>query len=175
MNYVTGICAFGVPDDTKSCGIWNIRKHQYLGDDFLTRESESSVFGEWGIQENKMVPYHDLCTYRVANHVRAYVDMLEMCKFDEMHGLFANAIDNGECRLDIFMLVYGKMRNLPYYEGIHRFMCEEFGNAWTSYIKAIKDNAKVVQDNIIKFNDAVASKKAFERSERMRGRYYEQQ
>ena len=164
MQYITGRVAFGVPDTTsESCGIWNIRKHEFLGEDtFKHRDSAESVFGDWGIQKGLMVPYHEFCTYNVANHVRAYCDMLEMGQASEMRGLFAEAIDNAKCRMDIFTLVYGKMRNHAQFPFIDAFFNEEFGNAWDSYKKSVKKNAKVLSESAKEFEKMVEDRKIYD-------------
>lgn len=164
MLYITGHVAFGVPDRTsQSCGIWNIRKSEFLGEDtFKQRDSAKSVFGDWGIQKDIMVPYHEFCTYNVANHARAYCDMLEMGQAADMKGLFAEAIDNGKVRMDIFTLVYGKMRGLEIFPFIDSFFMEEFGNAWHSYKQSVKKNAEVLSKSSKEFDRLMADKMAYE-------------
>lgn len=172
MQYITGRVAFGVYDETsESCGIWNIRKHEFLDEEALKcRNSEESVFGDWGIQKDVMLPYHEFCTFNVAGHIRAYCDMLEMGKAADMRGLFAEAIDSAKCRMDIFMLVYGKMREHPQYPFIDAFFKEEFGNAWESYKKSVKKNADFLNSSVIDFQRAVESKKEYEKTHK--SKYY---
>ena len=168
MLYITGHVAFGIPDRTsESCGIWNIRKSEFLGEDsFKQRDSSTSVFGDWGIQKGLMVPYHEFCTYNVANHARAYCDMLEMGQAADMKGLFAEAIDNAKVRMDIFMLVYGKLRGSELWPFINSFFMEEFGNAWDSYKKSVKKNAEVLSESAKEFDALIADKKAYESREK---------
>lgn len=138
MMYLSGRLAFGVPCKSDSCGLWNISKEEYLDDNlFRLKDSDEYPFKNWGIEQNKLVPYRYIGTVPVANHVRAYVDMLYDCKFDELDGLFFDAIDSAKCRSDIFMLVYGKLRNLAVFSEVNKFMIKEFGNAWISYIDAV--------------------------------------
>lgn len=138
MQYVTGIPAFGIPCELDSVGRWNILKEDYVDEErFTIKESDDMPLKDYGIEKNKLVPYREFCTYNVANHVRAYVDLLYMERFDILPGLFAECINNSKCRKDIFMLVYGKLRNLAQFKEINEFMCNEFGNAWMSYVQAV--------------------------------------
>ena len=72
MLYITGMIAFGVECKLNTLGKWNLTKNDFLDEENMkSRESEDSPFKNWGIEENKLIPYHDVCTYNVANHVRA--------------------------------------------------------------------------------------------------------
>ncbi len=147
MKYVTMIPAFGVPCDRNSCGKWNLRKEDFTNEDkFTTRESDESPLGEYGIELNKLVPYREYCTWPVADHVRAYCDMVYECKFEELKGLFHECIADLECRKDIFMLIYGKMRTVGWFDSINKFMSDEFGNAWSSYVDSVKSAANHVDN-----------------------------
>lgn len=149
MQYVTMMAAFGIPCNRSSCGKWNLRREDFTAEDkFITRESEESPLKDYGIEKDKLVPYREYCVYNVADHVRAYCDMLYECKFDEMHGLFHECIADLECRKDIFMLVYGKMRTAAWFSQIDLFMEEEFGNAWVSYKNSIESVSKHISDQL---------------------------
>lgn len=138
MYYITGYLAFGIPCELPTPGKWNITKSEYLDDAlFKSVNSEESPFGDWGIEKNKIVPHREFTLFNVANHVRAYVDMLYAGEFDKLRDLFFECINNAKAREDIFMLVYGKLRKLACYREVNEFMCEEFGNAWLSYVDAI--------------------------------------
>lgn len=153
MMYISGMPAFGVPCEGDSIGKWNLRKEDFLNEEiFKLRDSEVSPLGDWGIEENKLVPYREFCTYSIANHTRAYVDMLVDGQFEQLSGLFYECINSIECRKDIFMLVYGKLRNLPTFDAIDMFMAGEFGNAWNSYIDSINSASETIA-NTMKENE----------------------
>lgn len=138
MQYVTGYLAFGIPCELPTPGKWNITKSEYLDDKlFKLVNSEDSPFGDYGIEKNKLVPHREFCLFNVANHVRAYVDMIYAGEFDKLKDLFFECINNAKAREDIFMLVYGKLRKLACYREVNEFMCEEFGNSWHAYVDAI--------------------------------------
>lgn len=147
MKYITGIIAMGTECSLNTPGLWNIPKEMYLDDEvFKTVESDDSPFKDWGIETNKLVKYREFCLYNVANHVRAYVDMLYDGKFEELKDLFFEAINDSKSRKDIFMLVYGKLRHLAQFKKINEFMEEEFGNAWLSYIDSVNSVAEHISN-----------------------------
>jgi hypothetical protein len=143
MQYITGIAAFGIECERDSVGKWNIGKKDWLDDNFLwLSESDDSPFKNYGIEENKIVPYREYCTYNVADHVRAYLDLLHAQKFDLLDGAFHEYIRSMKCRKDIFMVTYGKLRHLAGFHAINDFMCNEFGNAWMSYVDSVETVAE---------------------------------
>lgn len=147
MMYLTGPLAFGVDCERESCGRWNIPKTDWLNEDLMVlKDSEESPFKSYGIEENKIVPYHEFCTYNVADHVRAYCDMLYAGKFDELKDVFGEYIRSMSCRKDIFMLVYGKLKYLAEFHDINAFMEKEFGNAWVSYIDSVNSVAEHISN-----------------------------
>lgn len=138
MRYLTGILALGIPCELKTAGKWNVFRADFMDPEkFKLVESDESVFGDYGIEENKLVPGREYATWSVANHVRAYVDMVEQLMFDELEDVFYECIQDGKARQDIFMLVYGKLRNTAHFHEINVFMECEFGNAWYSYIQSV--------------------------------------
>lgn len=146
MMYITGRVALSVPCERESTGLWNVRRSDFLNEEMMKlHDSQESPFKDYGIEKNKMIHYHEFCTYNVADHVRAYVDMLYAGQFDELKGLFAEAINNAKCRTDIFMLVYGKLRHLAEFTEINEFMEEEFGSAWLSYKDAVRSSAEHIE------------------------------
>ena len=129
MKYITGLLAFGVDCKRDSCGKWNITKDEWLDEKLMTlQESDDSPFKDYGIEDDKVVPYHEYCLYAVADHVRAYCDMLYNEQFDELKDLFEDSIRSMKCRKDIFMLTYGKLRYLAQFHAINEFMTYSLGS-----------------------------------------------
>lgn len=147
MQYITGIVAFGVDCKRDSVGRWNTTKSEFLDDNlFVLKDSNESPFKDYGIEENKIIPYREYCTYNVADHVRAYCDLLYEHNFDFLKDAFSEYIRSMKCRKDIFMLVYGKLRNLAGFKEINEFMVQEFGNAWVSYIDSVDSVAEHISN-----------------------------
>ena len=143
MRYITGLLALGTPCELDTCGIWNLSKKDYLDENnFKHYESDDSPFKNYGIEQNKFVDYHDVAPTNVANHVRAYLDMLYNKEFEKLKGLFLYALNSNKARQDIFMCVYGKLRHKAEYDEINQFMGNEFGSAWYSYIEAVNKTAE---------------------------------
>lgn len=143
MQYVTGMTAFGIECKRDSCGKWNLTKDDFTNNEkFTLRESDDMPYKDYGIEKDKIVPYREYCLYNVADHVRAYLDLLYECKFDLLTGLFDECIKDMKCRKDIFMTVYGKLRNLAIFKEVNEFMISEFGNAWLSYLDSVHSVAE---------------------------------
>lgn len=140
MRYVTGLAAFNVPCKLDSCGSWNCPKEVFFVWNDLPemKESEDTLLKDYGIEENKLIPYHDEL-FNVANHVRAYLDMLCDLRFDELHDLFFTNICSAECRAKIFRVVKNRLVKHEKYRLIYEFMLSEFDNAWRSYVMSSVD------------------------------------
>lgn len=137
MMYLTGRLAFGIPCSLDTPGDWEILDDEYATDEFKLVDSTDSPYGDWGIEQNVLVPKKEYCLYNVANHARAYLDMIYNKQFDELNLVFEKCIDNGNVRKDIFMMVLGKLRMLPDYDEYNKFMQNTFGNAWESYKQGV--------------------------------------
>lgn len=145
MTYITGLICFGIPCEEDSCGTWMFTKADFGNNKYLIkRDMEESVFKDMGIEKDKIIMYYgDDVLFNVATHSRAYLDLLEMRKFDQLEGVFYNYICSKKCRGVIFREVYNKLRNLDDYKEIHDFMSSEFGNAWASYCYERMSGAEV--------------------------------
>lgn len=147
MQYLTGLLAFGVECERDSVGLWNLTKDQFVDSElYQLKNSEESPFKDYGIEVDKIVPYHEYCVVNVADHVRAYCDLLYEGRFDLLKDLFEDSIRSLKCRKDIFMLVYGKLKYLAEFHEINEFMTEEFGNAWISYIESVHSVAEHISN-----------------------------
>ena len=144
MIYLSGPLAFCVPCDLPTPGEWRISPSMWTDENTNKhlRNTDDYPFKDYGIEKNKYIQYRPICLYNVANHVRAYLDMLYEERFSEMEEMFRNYIDNGKCRREIFDQVYYRCRNLAEFHDINTFMAKEFGNAWYSYIDAMKKAAE---------------------------------
>ena len=135
MKYISGMICFGIPCREDSVGTWLYTKQDYTDPDNLKLyESDDSIFKDLGIEQDKIIPYHDDGElFNVANHTRAYLDMLANCEFDKLRDVFYDYISSKHCRYVIFRETYTRLSKLDTYKDIHKFMSEEFGNAWMSF------------------------------------------
>ena len=160
MKYITGLIALGTPCELDTPGLWTLRKSDYLSDENMkTYESNEFPFKDFGIELNKIVDYHEFCVYNVANHIRAYLDLLYLGKFELLKGLFPEAINSAKARLSIFECVY-RCRRLAQYRKMNEFMLNEFGNVWISYKDAIESSAESIAKLADIYNEAIAGKVA---------------
>lgn len=95
------------------------------------RESEGSFFGDYGIECGRVIPEHE-GLYNVANTIRACLDLLYERNFPTAQGMRHDFICNDKYDGEIFELV-SRMRGLPYWEDIDRFMEREYRMKWRSY------------------------------------------
>jgi hypothetical protein len=97
------------------------------------RDSEGSVFGDYGIGRGIAVPEHD-GVFNVANHIRALLDLLELGKFSLAQGMNEDYICNGDYTEEVFGKVL-RLRATPHWDEIDRFMGYEYYSAWLDYKK----------------------------------------
>ena len=97
-------------------------------------DSEKSIFGEYGIEKNKMVlPLQE--KYNVANHIRALLDLLQYERFSVAQGMRDDFICNPKYDNEIFLKVI-MMKNLLYWNRINDFMKREDKVKWLEFIES---------------------------------------
>ncbi len=139
MKYLTGILCYNVPCEEDSIGIWGVPREDWADDKLEIAESDDSPLKDWGIECDKIIPYHDEFTlYNVATHTRSYLDSLIAGRFDDIRNIFYETIVSSECRYTIFCKVCDKViQELPNYKEICNFMTSEFGSSWISFVSQL--------------------------------------
>ena len=84
MKYITGIHALNLPCSLPTFGDWHRYGIQWKN--LTIRDTEKSIFGDYGIEEYSKVPEHP-GTFKVANHIRALLDMLAEGQFGYAQGM----------------------------------------------------------------------------------------
>lgn len=84
MIYITGIHALNLPCDLITCGDWHQSALRW--EKITFRESEDSIFKDYGIESNHDIPGHD-GKYFVANTIRALLDLLDEGDFSNAQGM----------------------------------------------------------------------------------------
>lgn len=154
MQYISGMICFGIQCECDSVGCWNMPKSMFLDDaNIIKRESDGSLFGSYGIEKNKFIPYREYTVWNIADHVRAYMDMLADRDYEKLKGVFANYISSAKCRKDIFTLTLSRLGKEPDFMLTHQFMVDEFGADWLSFCDAVKKNA----DHLSKHREEINS------------------
>ena len=134
MKYITGQHALNIPCSLLTCGDWHQSAIRWEIPCF--RDSEDSVFKDYGIELNKKIPEH-IEKYNVANHIRAILDLLEIGNFSLAQGMNKDFICNDEYTEEIFEQVR-KLRNTPYWDEIDKFMGKEYFSEWLKYKKRVE-------------------------------------
>lgn len=136
MKYITGTTAFCIPCDLNSPCKWNATKKDF--ENITLAESDDSVLKDYGIETDKIIPYHpDEELYNVANHVRAYLDLLLNGDYETLASI--------ECSPDVRFEMFKQVRRLlarndiptVAYIGIDNFMQETYGSLWRSFGEAM--------------------------------------
>ena len=145
MKYVSGYYAMPLyvdPNDM-SCGLWTETESLYSDINNKLYETEGNPMGDYGIFENQEVP-GQIGLYWVANHIRAYLDMLYYEEFEMLEDLYYEAINDPRMMHLIFELVF----KYKLYENpkVCEFLAEEFESLFRSYILTVgvEDLVKVI-------------------------------
>lgn len=111
MRYITGTHALNIPCSLDTFGDWHQSALRWV--DLCVKESDSSLFDNYGIELGKHIPEHD-GVYAVANTIRALLDLLEEGNFPAAQGMNENFIGNSSYDREVFEKVW-QMRFLPHW------------------------------------------------------------
>ena len=131
VKYVSLIFALNIPCKLDTFGDWHMFALNW--DNVKLLESTGSLWGDYGIEKSKDIPYHD-GKYNVANHIRALLDLLYYQKFTVAQGMK----DDFMCTDKYDEEVFGKvlmMKDLPYWDKIDKFMTKEYLGKWVNFTK----------------------------------------
>ena len=117
MNYITGIHALNLPCSLETTGDWHTSALKW--DDMIIKDSEKSIFKDYGIEIKKNIPEHN-GFYNVANHIRAILDLLELEKFDYISNFKEDYICNDNYTEEIFKQVLKLLPNNNIYDFMHK-------------------------------------------------------
>lgn len=129
MRYITGIHALNLSCSLETCGDWHTSALRW--ENIYFKDTESSFFKDWGIEENRSIPEHTEI-YSVANHIRALLDLLEDSKFTVAQGMREDFICNESYTQMIFEMVHS-MKKLKNWDDIDSFMKKEYRLDWVKY------------------------------------------
>jgi hypothetical protein len=129
MQYITGVHALNLPCSLLTCGDWHQSALRW--ENITYRDSEDSLFGDYGIETCSSVPERD-GTYAAANHIRALLDLLETGVFSVAQGMNEDFICNDAYTDEVFGKV-AMMKALPHWRDIDRFMGREYHSEWLDY------------------------------------------
>lgn len=136
MKYITGIHALNLPCSLPTFGDWHRYGIQWKN--LTIRDTEKSIFGDYGIEEYSKVPEHP-GTFKVANHIRALLDMLAEGQFGYAQGMRKDFICNDSLDTEVFEKVF-QLKNTPLWDQINQFMGREYAMRWLRFLKQQGDN-----------------------------------
>lgn len=149
MKYINSILCLSVADKWNGSVRWNTTKEEWTKPEYLVvAESDESKMGDYGIETDRILKYHDEELYNVADCVRYYLDMLDAGRFDELKDVFYDYMSTTKIRKELFRMVHRFFIKESNYHAIHNFMTEEFGSAWISYCQQALANQQHVDEAV---------------------------
>ncbi|MDE6660298.1 MAG: hypothetical protein K2J93_00555 [Anaeroplasmataceae bacterium] len=131
MKYISGIHALNTPCSLNTMGDWHVSSLQW--DNPCMYDTEESIFGDFGIEYNKKIPEHTEA-YPVANHIRAFLDLMDHGQFGYAQGTNRDFIANQDYNEIIFSKVL-LLKNNKNWPEIKDFMNKEFKMDWVKFLK----------------------------------------
>jgi hypothetical protein len=129
MLYISGRQALNLPCSLETCGDWHTSALQWRR--LNLRESDGSLFSEYGIERGVSVPEHD-GAFNAANHIRALLDLLEEGKLTLAQGMNKDFICNEKYTPEVFEKV-SALRGASHWSEIDRLMGREYGGRWLDF------------------------------------------
>lgn len=135
MLYLSGIHALNTNCQLNTTGDWHSSALKWNVVNQRLVDSEKSIFGDYGIETNKNIPFvNEKTKYNVANHIRACLDMLAEGKFAELQGMRKDFICTDEYDNEIFEKVL-LLKTQPNWNAIDAFMEKEYMLKWVNHKK----------------------------------------
>lgn len=142
---MSGIYALNTICKLETCGDWHASG--ICWDNPLFLESEQSIWGDYGIEMHKDVPYLDNGKYNVANHIRALLDLINLNKFSVAQGMNDDFICNEKYDEEIFEKIYElkHIKSSNEWDKIDKFMIKEYRRKWYNFKKRMEKNNDKIQ------------------------------
>lgn len=134
VEYVTGMHALNLECELGTTGDWHLSAYKW--EDLTTMDDAGHPLGTWGIADNvalRMPPWNGK-TMRVANHIRACLDLLVMGHYALAQGMRRDFIDTNRYDTEIFAQAL-RLSGLPNWVQINQFMGKEYGRDWLAYLR----------------------------------------
>lgn len=138
MKYITGQHALNLNCSLDTCGDWHQSALQWVK--LNIRETENSIFGEYGIEISEGVPENTGQHY-IANTLRALLDLLEEGNFGIAQGAREELICNEAYTQEFLSHVY-ELRCLQHWKKIALFMEREYTWEWRNFLISKGENVE---------------------------------
>ena len=134
MKYITGIHALNIPCSLETGGDWHMFGIQWGKPTMM--DTDTAFFGNLWSEQHKIPPDFQRLV-PVANHIRACLDLLELRDYINLQGMKEDYICHNDYQDLIFSQVL-KMRSLPYWKEISRFMESEYFMDWVRFCRRME-------------------------------------
>jgi len=134
MKYITGIHALNIPCSLLTSGDWHMSAIRWEHPTMM--DTDTAFFGNLWIEQHKIPPDFQRLV-PVANHIRACLDLLELRDYINLQGMKEDYICHDDYQGLIFSQVL-KMRSLPYWKEISRFMESEYFMDWVRFCRKVE-------------------------------------
>ena len=131
MIYLTGVHALNIEDSILCCGDWHTSAIQWSDLSKDIKESDDSIFKDYGIESDKTIPEHNE-KYNVANTLRAVLDLLEGGHTRYLIGFRDDFIMVDDYNEEFFKKVI-LLRDNKYWSDIDDLMKKEFMFLWLNF------------------------------------------
>ena len=137
MKYLSGRHALNIDCSLKTCGDWHRSGIRWDVINDRLRESDDSIFGDYGIEKDKVLNFLDGSPiYNVANHIRACLDLIADGYFILAQGMRDDYICTKKYDNEIFKKVT-LLRSSDDWDKIDEFMGKEYMMRWVNYKKRV--------------------------------------
>lgn len=137
MKYLSGVHALNVECELETSGDWHQSCIRWDVINDRLKESDDSVFGDYGIEQDKVLKFlDDKPVYNVANHIRACLDLIADGNFALAQGMRDDFICTDIYDDEIFDKVT-LLRSSELWNKIDKFMGKEYMMRWLNYKKAV--------------------------------------
>lgn len=130
MKFISGQQALNIPCSLETCGDWHTSALQW--DKLDLKESEGSIFGEYGLEVCKSVPKHRGQEFYVADTIRASLELMIEDRLSVVQGLREDFICNEKYTQELFSKVI-HLKSLPHWNKIDSFMKREYTFDWVRF------------------------------------------
>ena len=137
MQYLTGVHALNIDCGLDTCGDWHQSALKWQN--LTIRDASESVFGTWGIEEEKAIP-NNTENFAVANHIRALLDLIAEGNFAAAQGMKDDFICNDDYTQTIFEKVL-LLKGSSLWKDIDAFMAKEYRMQWIKFMKGVNNGS----------------------------------
>ena len=137
MKYLSDMHALNIECELETCGDWHQSCMDWDNINNCLRESDDSVFGDYGIEQDKVLKFlNDKPIYNVANHIRACLDLIADGNFGLAQGMREDFICTRKYDNEIFEKIM-LLKSSESWEKIDAFMGKEYMMRWLNYKRKV--------------------------------------